>query len=216
MSETSNPEPLSNKNFFAKTLGRIFHKERVEKNRTPERQSAQQYQEAHERVLRQIENSDDPKFRQNAQEVSDELSKLPGKKAFALIIDDELSKAMRMTQQIGEWGRIKGINYVIRNEHDGNEGIVLYEEFARMSPKEKVVVFMDGNLARNDTGPFVTERLIEAAKRHELPLPLIVGASGDEDKNEDIRDLNPEIFAGFYLSHLNKDINVHDVIAEKL
>lgn len=191
------------------------HSER--RRRIHERQTVQPYQEAHERVLRQIENSDGPRFRQKAQEVSDELAKLAGKKAFALIIDDDGSKTMHMREQIEASGKRFGINYVIRDERDGNEGIVFYEEFAKLTPDEAIVIFMDGNLSRYDTGPLVTERLLEATKRHNLKLPFMVGASGDTDKNEDMRDLNPDIFIGFFYTHQDDNkINPHEVLAQKL
>ncbi|MEK7616653.1 MAG: hypothetical protein AAB414_01215 [Patescibacteria group bacterium] len=182
-----------------------------------ERHYSQSLLEAHNRVINQLEATESPRFKERAQQVLDELTALSGKKAFALIIDDYVPKVADIRKSVLEEGQEKGLNYVIRDVQDGDEGIVFYEEFAKLAPDERVLVLMDGNLEHDDKGSLVVERLVEATKRHNLPMPFIVGTSSDLDKNEDIRDQAPESYIGFYFEYQDGNrVNFHDALSEKL
>lgn len=192
--------------------------EHEEKNRRArEKQANVALQEVHERVIKQLESTDAPRFKEKAEQVIAELAAISGKKAFALIIDDYYPKVADMSKPILEDGQKRSISYVLRDVRDGDEGIVFYEEFAKLAPGEKVVILMDGNLGHGDTGPLVTERLIDATKRHNLPMPYIVGSSSDNDKNEGVQALAQEHYLGAYFRSQNdNNISFQDTLAEKL
>lgn len=171
--------------------------------RTKAREKAenQSKQPPFEAGLKLLEHSGLSAFTKKAKEALSELRELSGKRFFVLIIDDSYSKVVHVQESAPVGTERQGISCVIRYEEDGNRGIVLYEEFAKLAPGERVIVFMDGNLKGDDNGPMVTQRLLSAAGRLNLPKPSIVGFSSDEDKNESIQEVNPEIYLGSYFGH---------------
>jgi hypothetical protein len=185
------------------TLDEIRHREYRMKEKERMQAFNAKLQKRFEPQLDILEKSNNSGLSRKAKAAWDELRQKSEKRVFCLIIDDDREKTESIQKSLARELSEAKVDFVITSELDGNHGIVLYEEFAKLAPNEKTIVFMDGYLGGDDSGQLVTERLLWAAQRLQLPTPMVVGTSSDKEKNADTKEAaqenNPELYLGnFY------------------
>ena len=157
-----------------------------------------------EALLHTMEEALEPTMREEAEKIRQELESKGTKRGLMLIIDDSPEKIMFATRRLAKHAQGTGLDYVIHGERDGVAGIVLFREFKRIAPSEKVVVFIDGQLRGQvlDKGYKVAQRLVEVTRQKDLAMPFVVGESSTEERNDDVRSaVDPAVYLGEF-SHL--------------
>ncbi len=211
MSESGTPEQETKQgNFFTRSIQRIFDRQRT----TPEDIQSQQVRlrgeiesDIHNQILRTYKSSLDeaevffqPLMQELSQVLLRELRSTRGKRGLMLIIDDSSYEIEQVKSRLIEHARKGKVKYTVQGVTDGAAGIVLYQEFKKLAPEEKVVVFMDGLLGGHSipTGMEALERMARNTKQNGLPMPYIVGESGVPSLNHAIYRTYPDLYLGTF------------------
>lgn len=164
-----------------------------------------------EKRLDEYERSIQPQMKKKAEDALTELRGKSGRRGFIIIIDDTPDKINKVQEDLIVHASETGMKYVIRGVTQGSDGIVLYEEFARLAPSEKVIIFMDGFLTGIlDRGKDVTDRLVIKLKQKSLKMPFIVGESSNDKMNQEISDVNPNVYLGNFAWE-DKQTTLHNI-----
>ena len=201
-------ESESGSNFFSRFTGLFRGKDNPPKPATPV--TSQDFiteQTAPETPppKKPVENALTDKMKKLAEETLAELGAIEGKKGLVVIIDDDPARIKIRTANLWLEGHTKSsdVNYVMRHFYEGDEGISFYVELRKVSLHIPVVILMDGNLSRGDTGARVNQRLLESTKQNHLSMPYIIGNSNEERNNSNIKRVAPDYYLGDF-SH-NED-----------
>lgn len=209
MSELGTPEQETGRgNFFTRSIQRIFGRQTVAPEDSQQLRPREeiesdiqnQFKAMYRSTPEEAEVSYQPLMQELSQVLLKELKGVRGKRGLMLIIDDSEFEIDTVKRKLTEHAKRGKVNYEIAGLRDGVAGIVLYQEFAKIAPKEKVVVFMDGLLGglRLSKGIEVLDRLSQNTKKMDLPMPYIVGESGDSGLNRDMSRAYPHLYLGAF------------------
>ncbi|TSC64079.1 MAG: hypothetical protein G01um101493_240 [Microgenomates group bacterium Gr01-1014_93] len=209
MSESGTPEQETGRgNFFTSSIQRIFGRQivapedlqQLRPREEIESDIQNQFKSMYRSTSEEAEVSYQPLMQEFSQVLLRELKGLRGKRGLMLIIDDNVYEIDTVKRRLTEHARRDKVNYVIAGLRSGVAGIVLYQEFKKSALNEKVVVFMDGLLVglSLSTGMEVLDRMAQNTKQNGLPMPFIVGESGDSSLNRGMSRAYPHLYLGAF------------------
>lgn len=142
-------------------------------------------------------------IREEAERLAEELSKIRGRKALVLVVDDGERKRLAAEKTFQQAAAERNIGYSVSLKENGEDAIALYEAFrqadsSRNQTPTTVVIVLDGDLARRDsTAPYkkgfqVAERISEISAREGWEMPKLISNSTEPFNNGVLKDKFPD------------------------
>jgi hypothetical protein len=160
--------------------------------------------------------------KREAAELISALKEKEGKKALAIVVDDEADKRGKVEQYFIQEAAARDTGYVLSLKQDGASAIRLYQAFREQESREKpnkVVVLLDGIL--ESYGPYqrgdqVANKLIAMSTENGWEAPYLVGISTLRMANNVLKDSFPEQSIASFHPPLRDFKVVFDAIDAKL
>jgi len=143
-------------------------------------------------------------LRQEAERLANQLSRIEGRKALVIIVDDAERKLLDAEAAFMKAATERNTGYTVSLKNTGEDAVDFYQAFKQIDSKNEtptlVIIILDGDLATRDNptsykrGFHVAERISEISGNNKWEMPKLVSNSTEGYNNALLKTKFPESY----------------------